>query len=307
MPHQISVQTMEILEHFGIDEGFKMIHDAGFDGVDFNFVGREWNFKRFDMKSSFDQDDEALREAFRPYKEAAEKHNVRIIQMHAPAPGWSPFDSAEVEDYVIRAYEKVIMLCSYMNCSHLIVHPFFPEYHRSVSAEKEWETNIRLYSRLIPAAKKYDVTICLENMFTVFKGKIYSAICQEPEEVNRYIDTLNEMAGKKVFAFCLDTGHSLLVGKDILRVICALGHRIETLHIHDNDQWHDSHQIPFSMQMDFEAIVKALKEIGYSGYFTLEADQYLSAYDREHVFEGMCKMKEAAGKLAEMFEQEEAI
>ena len=34
---------------------------------------------------------------------------------------------------------------------------------------------------------------------------------------------------------------------------------------------------------------------------------YLSAYDKEHVFEGMCKMKEAAGKLAEMFEQEETI
>ena len=41
-----------------------------------------------------------------------------------------------------------------------------------------------------------------------------------------------------------------------------------------NCLWHDSHQIPFSMNIDFTAVVNALKETGYKGYFTLEADAY---------------------------------
>lgn len=281
MPHLISVQTMEIIDQFGIDEGFKMIHDAGFDGVDFNFTDPAWNFKRFERKSAFDQSDEAICEAYRPYKEAAEKYNVRILQMHAHAPGWSPNDSAETDDYVIHVHEKTIMLCSYLGCSHLIVHPFFPDYRLTVNAEQEWDANIRMYSRLIPAAKKYGVTICLENMFTVFKGKIYSSLCQEPEEVNRYIDTLNEIAGEKVFAFCLDTGHSLLVGKDILRVIQQIGHRIERLHIHDNDGWDDQHLAPYFGRLDWNRFMLGMKEIGYREPLSFETSPTLKAYDRE--------------------------
>ena len=33
---KIAVQTGGILDHFGIDEGFRIIKEAGFDAVDFN-------------------------------------------------------------------------------------------------------------------------------------------------------------------------------------------------------------------------------------------------------------------------------
>lgn len=58
-----------------------------------------------------------------------------------------------------------------------------------------------------------------------------------------------------------------------VEMIEALDYRLQALHIHDNDRWHDSHQIPFSMVIDFEPIVKALKRINYKGYFTLEANK----------------------------------
>ena len=41
-------------------------------------------------------------------------------------------------------------------------------------------------------------------------------------------------------------------------MIRALGHHLEALHIHDNDRWHDNHQIPFSMDIDWSAVAKAL-------------------------------------------------
>jgi len=80
------------------------------------------------------------------------------------------------------------------------------------------------------------------------------------------------------------------------------GEKLVALHIHDNDLWHDSHQIPFSMRIDFEATVKALKEIHYDGEFTLEADQFLSAYTQENIFDGIKNMAECAKKLAAMFD-----
>ena len=85
-------------------------------------------------------------------------------------------------------------------------------------------------------------------------------------------------------------------------MIRALNSRLQALHLHDNDRWHDSHQIPLSMSLDFDAVVSALKEIDYKGYFTLEADQYLSAYSEENIFEGICSLYASVRKLADMFE-----
>ena len=86
---------------------------------------------------------------------------------------------------------------------------------------------------------------------------------------------------------------------------CAVrraGKDLAVLHVHDNDRWHDSHQIPFSMDIDFEAVVKALKEVHYEGYFTLEANRHLNAYSEEDIFDGMVKMQQSIRKLADMFD-----
>ena len=56
------------------------------------------------------------------------------------------------------------------------------------------------------------------------------------------------------------------------------------------------------MKIDFVRVVQALKEIGYSGYFTLEADSYLKKYDAENVFKGMKELADSARRLADMFE-----
>lgn len=65
---------------------------------------------------------------------------------------------------------------------------------------------------------------------------------------------------------------------------------------------HDSHQIPFSMDIDFDTVVKALKEINYSGWFTLESSHYLASFDKDTVFFGVQNMTNAAKKHACMFD-----
>ena len=127
------------------------------------------------------------------------------------------------------------------------------------------------------------------------------AACATPESFNAHLDAVND----EYFTACLDIGHAEMKGSNTTAsdMIRALDKRLSALHIHDNDKWHDSHQIPFSMDINFEEIVAALKEIDYKGYFTLEADVYLNDYTEENVFEGIKNMAAAARKLATMFEK----
>ena len=102
---------------------------------------------------------------------------------------------------------------------------------------------------------------------------------------------------------CLDIGHAEMAGLETSseKMILTLGDSLAALHIHDNDLKHDSHQIPFSMQINFDVVVRALKKIGYKGDLTLEADAYLSKYDESNVFEGVQKLAESARRLREMY------
>lgn len=57
------------------------------------------------------------------------------------------------------------------------------------------------------------------------------------------------------------------------------------------------------MNIDFVAVVKALKEIGYSGDFTLEADCYLRKFTAENAFKGIKDLAESARRLVRIFEE----
>ena len=85
-------------------------------------------------------------------------------------------------------------------------------------------------------------------------------------------------------------------------MIHALGKHLQALHLHDNDRWHDAHQIPFTMDIDFAPIVAALKAIDYQGYFTLEASNCMQGYTPDQVDARVAEMAAAARHLAEMFE-----
>ena len=107
------------------------------------------------------------------------------------------------------------------------------------------------------------------------------------------------------FVACLDIGHAEMKGSETTAVemIKALGSRLQALHIHDNDKLHDSHQIPFSMSIDFEEIVRALNEVKYNGYFTLEANKYVLDYTKENVFDAVKNLAKSVKKLSYMYEE----
>lgn len=110
----ISVQTASILGIQGIDKGFRMIAEAGFYGVDFNLdhclSGKA--IHNNECSGFFDQTDDEMRAAIKPYKDAAQKYSVKFVQAHAPFPSW--VNNETTNAYVLEAIKKTPLCCATM-------------------------------------------------------------------------------------------------------------------------------------------------------------------------------------------------
>lgn len=297
----IGVQTGGIASDNGIDGVYRIIKEAGFDAADAN-VDHLMSYDDIVKKraaSAFSGTDRECAEYFKPWRDAAKKYGIANYQAHAPFPSYvdAPEDSG-YNDYLIRMLKKTIVGCDSMDCRHLIIHPFFLGYDQQLSPETEWNLNIERYSALIPEAKKYGVTICLENMFTSHRGKIYAACCSDIDTACRYIDTLNGIAGEKCFAFCLDTGHLLLAGKDVREAMIRLGDRIEAFHVHDNNGVSDQHLAPYMGVLDWNRFVEGLRAIRFDRTLSFETFGIWNAVDRELAPAMMCFIAETGRTFA---------
>ena len=159
---------------------FQYIKDCGFESIDFNIdhylnIGKL--VKEGVYPSFFDQSVEEILKFFTPLKEASEKTGVAVGQMHAPFPVWVK-DREEINDYIFMALDKCFAVAEYLNCPAIVVHPV----NRS-TREKEWDTNLMIYRRLIPVIKKYKgVKICLENIFSRRPNRIIEGRLANAEE-----------------------------------------------------------------------------------------------------------------------------
>ena len=256
------------------EKAFAFIRDCGFDAVDFNLAAhiRAGEVRQGNVHGFFDASLEELLEYYRPIKAAADKCGVAFAQAHGPYP-LHVEEYPHVHEYLLTVVEKMLGICQMLECPYLVVHPIIVRNRR-----EEWERNMEMYRKLMPTAKKYGVTICLENLFTMDNTRITGRACSNMDDACRYIDELNAQAGQTVFGFCYDVGHAILTSNDIYEDIKQLGHRLVALHIHENNTQTDMHQIPYmarqshkELNTNWEEFAQALREIGYRGSLNLES------------------------------------
>ena len=284
---KISTEIASCARIVGEEKAVELIGEAGFDA---------WDFSMFKM-CDYDRENKRLRENSHPlagkdYLAFARKlrkigldNGIHCNQSHAPFPSYFK----EIRSYFKRAIECTAeaggKIC--------IIHP---------DNYKSAEENAEIYFELLPFAKECGVKIATENMWNWDEEKDQAcfASCATAESFKAHFDAVND----EDFVACLDIGHAEMkgLGTNAVDLVHALGDKLQALHIHDNDKWHDSHCIPGTMQIDFPPIVKVLKEIGYSGYFTAEVDYYLDGYTPETALDGVKKLADAMKKLADMFE-----
>jgi sugar phosphate isomerase/epimerase len=282
---KISVSTFGAFT-LGIDEGLCAIAEAGFDAIDLGLDSV------FAQKDTIDEayeayllDEKRIRETINAVKEGLKKYGLTIGQAHAPN-AYVPRKPKETE-IMRKCVEKCFAICEELDCRHLVIHPICDGSARypSLTKEDEIRENMAYFSSIIPLLKKHNIICCLENAYSLDWGtkKAYACACSDMAEANRYIDDLNALAGEKRFAFCLDTGHALMIGTDIYNAIKILGDRLEILHVHDNDGYLDEHTATFLGICNWGRSIKGLREFGYKGNINMETSSFVQLFPKELV------------------------
>ena len=285
---RISTEIGSLSSLVGEEKAIEYVARAGFDG---------WDFSMFSM-CAYDSDHRTYRTGTHPLsgreylqfarrlKQVGLDNGIVCNQSHAPHPVHFP----DAIEWMMRAIECT----AEAGGAICVIHP---------DGSKTVQENAEMYGRLIPFAEQCGVTIATENMWgwDNEKDEATVASCTMPASFCQHIDAVN--SGRLVA--CVDVGHAQMRGcnTSAAELIRALGDRVQTLHLHDNDQWHDCHQIPFSREIDYAPIVQALIDIDYRGWFTLEAYHHLDDCAPDAVFDEVKQMAAAARRLAQMFEQ----
>ena len=269
-----STEIQSIARIAGMEKAVALCAEAGFDG---------WDFSMFDLwKKSWS--DGQYRRLARELRQIGLDHGIVCNQAHAPHPVWDPGVRGFLKQAIEYTAEAGGGIC--------VIHP---------DDNRSPEENAEMYRELLPLAKDCGVKLATENMWNWDHEKDRSAFaaCATGASFVEHVDLVND----PWLVACLDIGHAQMrgSGEGAVRMIHALGRRLQALHIHDNDCHHDCHQIPFSMDIDFRAVVKALQEVGYGGWFTLEAYRYLVGRTEETVFEGVKNLRDSVARLEDMF------
>ena len=243
-------------ERYGDNEDIlRLLKESGFDAYDYTMID-------FNRKNNFITADDYLERA-RKLREFADGIGIVCNQSHAPFPtalkGNEKYNS-EIFPFLVRAIE----ICGILGGKVCVIHPC-----NNYSAEQ----NREIYAKLLPVAERCNVIIGTENMWNWDREKDHavSAACSSHEDFKRHLDLIDS----PYFTACLDIGHAEMRGLETsaVQMIRTIGKKLGALHIHDNDRHHDSHAIPYTHEIDFEAIIDALAEVNYSGDITFEADR----------------------------------
>lgn len=256
-----------LADHYGEERALQMLRDAGFDAADLSLLSMEKNPRW--MGENYKEEAQKL-------GEYAKELGIPFVQSHAPYRfDWSHRDlETELFPLIYRSVEIAALAGVKLMVIHPIHHtPYFGH------EEELFETNMAYYKRFLPLCEQYGIRICVENMWKInpLRKVIDHDTCSRPAEFNRYVDTLNADGGDH-FCACLDIGHTVLVGEDPVAMIHTMGSRIQALHIHDNNYHDDSHTLAGTGKMPMTDIFAALKEVGYTGPYTLEADVFLKNF-----------------------------
>lgn len=267
MFYRISSSTASISRNMSVDASLRLLHEAGFDGVDFPL-------SVYSAEPNTPLRGEDWRQWVRSVEESCRRWQLPVVQAHASWHQNIPEDFRYVPPQEI--YERTFEACRMLGCRNLIFHPLRqPERVGDESLRRRiHDYNVRWFHDLLPAAERCDVVINLENTFD-------SHHVQRAEDAPYPYTTAADMLallhdiGSRHVALCLDTGHANISGEDVPAMIRAFGRELATVHLNDNygrigPIYEDLHLFVGYGRLDWSGIFAALQEIRFAGSLNLE-------------------------------------
>ena len=252
---KIGICLNEYAREFPLKEAARLLREDGFEAIDFSNLA--------DVEGQlYTEDEEKVKLQLAEIAKALAAEGIVISQIHGPWRYPPKDDTAEERANWLALMKRSVRAATYIGAPYVVVHPLMPFGANSPENPAEvLRINTEHYTSLCDYAKDFGITVCIENMpFPDFPmARVSDLIC--------FVDSL----GKDNFKICLDTGHANVCGENIADAIRALGSRLATFHIHDNDGKQDQHHCPGFGNADFSGMGGALAEIGFSGVLSAEA------------------------------------
>ena len=255
----LSTNISNALMHYSAEQTVDMLQNAGFTAIDFSFFDQVWYSE--EREDAF----------FSELRKYAEGVGMCFNQAHAPF--HSSFSDEEQTKSRFREIVCAIRRAALLGAKTIVVHPVqHLKYADEGVPQRLFEMNMEFYGKLIPYCQEFGIRVAVENMWQYHPWpKITHSTCSTPQEMIRYLDTLNS----PWITGCLDVGHASLVGQSPDGFVLAMGSdRLGVLHIHDVTKTEDSHMMPYQGVIDWQKLMQTLAAIGYQGDLTFECDGF---------------------------------
>ena len=237
------------------EERIRELHRAGFRYIDLSLY-------------AFDEDLTYLSDAWKPaidrLQSLADSLGMQFVQAHSH--GVNPLTaSPERAAFHIRAVERSIEICERLGIPNTVLHCAFAP---GLSRDKSFAKNKEYVSQFFPLLERTGVNLLLENSTAANMKEIYYP------NTGADLRAMIEYIGHPNIHACWDTGHANCEGSQYEQIM-ALGEHLRGIHYNDNHGMKDEHLMPYLGTMNHDEILHALIDVGYRGYFTLEAGSSL--------------------------------
>jgi len=277
----LSVDTNVLRDKYDDITAIKMIKEAGFDAYDYSM---------FRAKGERDMLGDDYIERARNLRKISDEIGILCRQAHAPF-SFQYTNKIDISDPEYLKIVRSMEVASILGAKNIIVHTVKKDLPDGFDLE---DYSREFYRSFIPYCEKYNISISVENLVgrhpeTKEKFEVFS----NPLKHIEFVKSLES----KYFNICIDVGHSALLGYMPEDVINAMDSSLfKTIHIHDNDFERDSHVLPYEGKIDWEAVTKALANVGYEGDFSFELEGLFYRLDDALLPAGL-KFAEATGRV----------
>lgn len=273
---EISTEIGSLYRLGDFEQIFKTLKHVGFTAYDFS-MGWE------NAESMVILADDYLDQA-REIRNIADRIGIKCNQSHAPLTRerLGEYEYGERGEELLR---RAIEISGVLGAKVCVIHQ-----QKLCTAQQ----NAVFFKKFETVARDNNVKIGLENLWNwdseADQAKIVA--CSTHDDFKRHL----ELLPRDVFVGCVDIGHAEMKGlnTNAVSIIDALGDRLEAMHLHDNNKRYDLHMMPFTMSIDFEEIINALKRNNYTGDITFETDKYINKFPIELIPSVLAQLVEIA-------------
>jgi sugar phosphate isomerase/epimerase len=192
-------------------------------------------------------------------RRAGVDYGVDFVQAHASD---GCFVLGPERDRRLRMLKREMEICRILGIPGMVVHAV---YSQDNSREEFMEANVNFYRELLPTAEETGVRIYTENTCRQNCPTYFLFDSTDLNELRQRLDN------HPLFGFCWDVGHANCHPVDQYEAIMTMGEGLMAVHVHDSNFGCDMHLAPLTGTTSYDAVINGLLDVGFKGYFTLEA------------------------------------